>query len=446
MTINWARYRLAAPRPGVDTLAFRALHWLVSPGSSEMARLRGYLRVKQWRQCRSIRERAHILKLGLKLPARAARDSYRAIHAHGEIARREGVSSSRQFLHLIWLRMKHGVHPETYYSFCLFRRGRMGTAPLFMQGDEDDDLYRLLNHRTAPEDAERLVDKLALEEWLRKRGLPTVRTLVICAGGSCTLTSVSGERLPPIDLFSKPRDSVQGIGAKLWRYNAGVWRSGSDAFSRDELLSHLATGSVSRPILLQETLRSHCSIAALSPGALSTVRLLTLRAADGQVTPIIAVLKMPVGAAATDHFRKGAVGAPVDLETGRLGLAMVSTSVGYIKPIACHPDSGIQVAGFQLPLWTEARDLAVAAHESLPKIVCVGWDVAITDYGPVIIEGNDNPGHRSMQLPTGVAIGSTADHVDRVYADRCCLLWRSEPAPSDSGTGLRSSITICACT
>ena len=39
---------------------------------------------------------------------------------------------------------------------------------------------------------------------------------------------------------------------------------------------------------------------------------------------------------------------------------------------------------------SETVELACRAHRTLYRIRAIGWDVAISDNGPVFIEGNDN--------------------------------------------------------
>ena len=46
--------------------------------------------------------------------------------------------------------------------------------------------------------------------------------------------------------------------------------------------------------------------------------------------------------------------------------------------------------GFRIPYWNEVRELVKNVHAKLPDIRSIGWDVAITPNGPVLIEGNDN--------------------------------------------------------
>ena len=39
------------------------------------------------------------------------------------------------------------------------------------------------------------------------------------------------------------------------------------------------------------------------------------------------------------------------------------------------------------------------AAKEVPEVAYVGWDIAITPEGPVLIEGNTTPGYRYYQIP-----------------------------------------------
>ena len=410
MAIDPRKYDLSLTESRRDRLAFRLEHWLLSPGTSEMAQLRGYLRVKTWRDCESGAERLHAIKVAAKLAPRALRDALQAVRTYGDRATRgSGVSRSRQLVQLWWIRVRHGILPPVYYIFQLYKPGQLRRAPSFFQGDEDDQLFRLLNLRTAPEEAELLLDKARFERWLVDRGFPTVRTLMEFADGEATRSHLPEERLPRCDLFSKPNDSLQGFGTEQWHFEGDGWTSADGRrWTEQELITELRERSRTRGILLQEQLRNHHALAPLTAGTLSTVRVLTLRKLNGDIQVVLASAKIPVGGAPTDHMRLGGVAAPIDLETGRLGPAIRKAAETFITPCERHPDTGTVIEGFQLPHWDSAMRLALSAHEALDKIVCVGWDVAILEDGPVLIEGNDNPGHTSSQWPTGIPLGETA--------------------------------------
>ncbi|MHB1225418.1 MAG: sugar-transfer associated ATP-grasp domain-containing protein [Gemmatimonadaceae bacterium] len=408
MAIDRSRYEIRLSGSRWDHLAFRAEHWLLSPGRSDTARLRGYMRVKEWRDCRGAGERLHAIKVAAKLPLRAFRESRLAVARHGEAAARDhGVSRRRQLLHLWWLWTRHGIHPEVYYTYRLYRPGQLRRAPAFFQGKEDR-FYRMVNLLTAADEAEMLADKARFERWLAERRLPTISTAMELADGNVVTTLDPAGRLPRRDLFSKPIDAVAGIGTQRWTFDGEGW-IGEDGCRRSEaaLMEELRKLSLSRGMLIQERLRNHPSLAPIAPAALSTVRVVTLRGLDGVVRVVMTVCKIPAGGAPTDHMRLGGLAAPIDLATGRLGPAIRKSETSFVETCSHHPDTGALIEGFQLPDWPAVIGLAVRAHEALEQLVCIGWDIAILADGPIIIEGNDNPGHASFQLPTGVAVGET---------------------------------------
>ena len=64
-----------------------------------------------------------------------------------------------------------------------------------------------------------------------------------------------------------------------------------------------------------------------------------------------------------------------------------------------HPMTNTDIVGFKVPKYKEAVKLALKASKVVKESRYVGWDIAITDKGPVIIEGNEYPGHDIYQLP-----------------------------------------------
>src|SRR5262249_8226266 len=70
-----------------------------------------------------------------------------------------------------------------------------------------------------------------------------------------------------------------------------------------------------------------------------------------------------------------------------------------------HPVTGAQITGRKLPLWDEVLDLARRAHEAFGDQVAIGWDIAILDDGPSLVEGNKSPDldiiQRCYRAPVG---------------------------------------------
>ena len=49
------------------------------------------------------------------------------------------------------------------------------------------------------------------------------------------------------------------------------------------------------------------------------------------------------------------------------------------------------MVGQKLPNWDILLDVVKSAHESIPECRYIGWDVAITENGVVLIEANHDP-------------------------------------------------------
>ena len=50
----------------------------------------------------------------------------------------------------------------------------------------------------------------------------------------------------------------------------------------------------------------------------------------------------------------------------------------------------VQIKGRVLPHFREALEVARRAHEASGAFVIIGWDIALTPNGPVLVEGNTN--------------------------------------------------------
>ena len=86
--------------------------------------------------------------------------------------------------------------------------------------------------------------------------------------------------------------------------------------------------------------------------------------------------------------------AGLNLETG----IIETNGVNFAnKENITHPNTGTVIKGFQVPMWQEAMALVEKAAQRIYGYI--GWDIAITVNGPVIIEANTHPGAGVLQNP-----------------------------------------------
>ena len=90
-----------------------------------------------------------------------------------------------------------------------------------------------------------------------------------------------------------------------------------------------------------------------------------------------------------DNWAAGGLAIGIDATTGTL------SKYGFYKPgfgtkSTSHPTTKVEFDGYEIPYIKEAISLAKKFHSYLNDIHSIGWDIAITENGPLIIEGNDN--------------------------------------------------------
>ena len=108
-------------------------------------------------------------------------------------------------------------------------------------------------------------------------------------------------------------------------------------------------------------------------------------------------MKLQPEPSGVDHMIHGATVAEVDLRTGALGPGRRKQD----PAIAHHvlPGREWRFVGYRVPYWAEARALALQAAAAFPWARVIGWDVAVSDAGPVLIEGNHNWSAELSQVP-----------------------------------------------
>ncbi|WP_018175029.1 MULTISPECIES: sugar-transfer associated ATP-grasp domain-containing protein [unclassified Thioalkalivibrio] len=207
------------------------------------------------------------------------------------------------------------------------------------------------------------------------------------------------------DLFIKPDDGAYGDGAFSATRRNDRWHYCGRVTALSDLFYFVrARASQSQTCFIaQSRIQPHDKLSGLmSPTAVGCVRIVTYMR-DGKARLFCAEIKLTAGEGDTDNFGLAANGnmvAAVDMDSGRLSLGYTSRSPAWpvIQPVTEHPDTGEPIEGTPLPLWEEVKALALQAQRSLPEVKTIGWDIAITPEGPLILEGNTTYGLASLQI------------------------------------------------
>ena len=139
--------------------------------------------------------------------------------------------------------------------------------------------------------------------------------------------------------------------------------------------------------VLDEIIEQHPDLAALYPYSVNTMRMFTYF--DGKEGHLLhSVLKLGNEGKFMDNFSSGGMYSFLDKD----GVVLFPAVDVADHVFESHPMTGHPIIGFQVPLFREAEALVCRAAAVTPSLRYIGWDVAITKDGPLIIEGNEFPG------------------------------------------------------
>ena len=254
-------------------------------------------------------------------------------------------------------------------------------------------------------------DKRALSDNLASKGFRVPALISEIARASKLDMSA-----PPWDsnqmLFVKPRHGSRAIGAQsLERLEGGAWRiNGQTIWSSYQLQQHLTQLLATDSLLVQPFLKPLPGLWDLSRYSPLELRITTAHTPDGMSVVHSCYLKIQAPGDHSSTILTGALAVPIEPGTGvmRHGLRLTEPN----RMLTSAPWNGTPLAGRVIPDYQEIEDMVLRASKVLPGVPVLGWDVLLTDAGPVILEANVGLSWRLMHLTH--ALNGTASRLPDV--------------------------------
>ncbi|MBS1495161.1 MAG: hexapeptide transferase [Bacteroidetes bacterium] len=149
--------------------------------------------------------------------------------------------------------------------------------------------------------------------------------------------------------------------------------------------------------MVEEFVVQHDDIMKISPSGLNTIRIITQLNSKDEVEILGARFRISVNSS-VDNLAAGNIAAPIDENTGVVNGPGVYSDITKPDEIV-HPITKEKILGFKIPFWSETLNLVKEAALSNKTNRSIGWDLAITNDGPDIIEGNHDWCKLLWQLP-----------------------------------------------
>jgi hypothetical protein len=308
-----------------------------------------------------------------------------------------GLSLLHQLGVQFHLAFRLGVDPSIYYFEELYKPGALAHIDEYLLRREVKGKLLAQLHRLQPPAAERRInlgDKLQFLAWCARTNLPHAAPVMLIEDGQVIWQT--GDLLDlDQDLFAKPRVGRGAVGVRLYRRIAAFRFEDEDGrhLTLGEIASDLIHRFGTRNVMVLPRLRNHPELTGLAGESLITIRAVTCLDERQQPELVLAYLRVlsklepdwPVKKPISEYA------AAVDLADGRLSAMTGDKPECLSQWHDRHPVTGVEVKGRVVPCWDAVAALAERAHRVTRDRVLVGWDIAITPSGPVLLEGNSYP-------------------------------------------------------
>lgn len=145
--------------------------------------------------------------------------------------------------------------------------------------------------------------------------------------------------------------------------------------------------------LLEELIIQHKKLNKINDSSVNTLRIVSIY---NEKTFFIGACFRVGNNNFVDNFESGGMTAKVDVDNG----VVLSPAVDKAGNIYYnHPQTKAKIAGFKFPFYEETLLMIAEMSKKVPTIRYIGWDISITDEGPVLVEANPLPGSQITQMP-----------------------------------------------
>ena len=190
------------------------------------------------------------------------------------------------------------------------------------------------------------------------------------------------------EFFVKPLSMGKGLGV----FSLNVGRDGYKEALFKKIINQC-------PVIIEQPIRQAEEMAKYHPRSVNTVRVVTVQK-EGMVRIVQTSVRLGVGDAIIDNSSQSGLSASVDTDSG---IIVTPGRAAHRKGLFLrHPDSNEQIIGSRIPAWGELLQLVKLLASKFKKQRIVGWDMAYSVEGWVIVEANSHPG---IQILAGSGVG-----------------------------------------
>jgi hypothetical protein len=302
------------------------------------------------------------------------------------------ANSVRVLLDMYWLALRHSIPPVEYALYRFDNAERRKNMRKYVYWNDLPGLAAM-NARLGANNRD-VQDKDCFAQICASNGFSHVPTIAVFD---------RGRQIHPEAAFVPNTSSFWikslrlkgGAGGAKWIKEGEAYRNMT---GRRVPATQLVGEFCNQNCLVQPFIENHPDIARITNGALASLRIVSGMDGRGKAEFVTALIALPHGARETSV---AGILCGIEYETGRIRRATLPDG----EAVECHPDTGSPIVGVVLPCWRESIDLVLRAHAiAFSRFAFLGWDVAVTKEGPLLLETNSGWGalfHQMLDGPLG---------------------------------------------
>lgn len=303
-----------------------------------------------------------------------------------------------------------GCWPDTYFRFGMFVEG---------YGDEEkmcsfvpQDAYYRYSKQTTDELKYNLLidDKILCHDMLSFYGFPVPERFFVFRNNEfrskdrILSDAEVDEILSTVDdkrIFVKKFTGGAASGISILQRNENQAGNQVGFYDKSGMFFTAATireKYSKQSIIFEKQIKQHPVLSCFNPETVNTIRVLTY---ENKV--IAATIRFGRKGSFVDNTAKGGIAVALDIETGELGSwGMREYEIEHYYE---HPDTHLKFKGVKIDLWPQVKSLVETVSQFMPYYRSVGFDIALTLNGPIVVEINTGAGVYLSQMGYEYGLG-----------------------------------------
>lgn len=292
------------------------------------------------------------------------------------------------------LKKKNSFGEMKFYVRTLMYKKDAGNINMYVN---DSVLSRILKLMTTQDNWFLLDNKIKFSEIMRELPIGTPLYLgkiekgfLYDNKGNSFAIKNKKDLLPVFDKLIQNHNTVFIKSAERFGGKGVFMHNKTSAFNPDKI-------DLQEDYLIEKGLIQHDALNKINPYCVNTLRVISLNR-NGEIKIPSCLLRMGVNESYKDNASSGGIFVNYDIEKNKLGEVATKFLNKGGASFYSHPGSNFIFKDQSLPYPNEVISIVTKATKMFPDRYIIGWDVAYTPEGPVIIEGNTAPCPAGMQI------------------------------------------------